>query len=164
MKTDATPASEIGTTLPPDLAAEAAALLSESDPADALAPGAEPEPADDAQLDTAAMLASLLQITFNNVIAPRRGDHWKMSADECASLGQVYGAVFDKYVPDFGTGPEVAAALVTVAILGPRIATDVANAKDADQDNIQQADNDAAEGAVTAAKSDESFGFQSSES
>lgn len=109
--------------LPDDLQAEADALLAEIDAplpaADVDSPGVE-------QAKTADMLSTLLQITFNAIVAPRRGDHWAMSQKECDALGSAYGAVIDKYFPDFDLGVEFVAVVTTVTVFGPRIAQDIA--------------------------------------
>lgn len=71
--------------------------------------------------ETAAMCTTLLGVTFNHALAPRLGDHWKLADDECSALGAAYGAVLDKYFPNLRAGPEVAAIVVTLAVLGPRV-------------------------------------------
>ncbi len=74
--------------------------------------------------DTGALIASLLDVTFNKLVAPKRGAHWQLSSDECDALGQAYGAVLDKRMPDFKTGPEITAVLVSVSVFVPRILQD----------------------------------------
>lgn len=107
------------------------------------APGAAPaSPAQGpaaAGVNTGEMITALLDITFNIGLAAKRGPHWKMPPEDCAQLGNAYGAVVDKYMPDLRTGPELTAIMVSVPILLPRILADLAAgkpapAKPADQD------------------------------
>lgn len=111
--------------LPDDLQVEAAALLAEAE----MVGVEQPEGAQVEVISTGEMLTGLFDITFNNVIAPRRGAHWKMSKDESKALGVAYGAVLDKHFPDLAAGPEVTAVLISIAVFGPRFATDAAAAK-----------------------------------
>jgi len=64
---------------------------------------------------TGELLAALLKPTFA-VMAPA----WGVTDDECALLGNAYGAVIDKYFPNFDFGVEFSALLVTLAVFGPR--------------------------------------------
>lgn len=64
---------------------------------------------------TAEVLAALLIPTFK-FMAPA----WEVSDGECALLGDAYGAVLDKYLPDLNVGVELSAALATLAVFGPR--------------------------------------------
>jgi len=116
--------------LPPELQAEADALLLETLDDTAPPVAAEGEPGATNGVDTGEMLGGLLLVTFNNLLAPKRGDHWKLAPGEAETLGQAYGVVIDKYFPDLGTGPELTAVLVSFAILGPRVAQDVAIANE----------------------------------
>src|SRR5690606_5676487 len=72
--------------------------------------------------ETAALCASLLEVTFNQLIAPKHGAHWKLERSECDALGKAYGAVLDKYFPNLRTGPEAAAILPSADVRGPSIA------------------------------------------
>lgn len=110
------------------LRSEADAALADFSPAPtetASAPSA-PEPSK----ETAEMCAALFAITFNEVVAPRQGEHWKLTEGECKSLGTAYGALLDKYFPDLRTGPEFAAIIVTLAVFGPRVMTTAKKAAD----------------------------------
>lgn len=78
----------------------------------AAAPGAEPEKP---EVTTGQLLTSLLVPTFG-ILAP----NWRVTNEECALLGESYGAVVDKYLPDLDLGVELAAALATFAVFGPR--------------------------------------------
>ncbi len=111
--------------LPPDLQAEADALLAETSvPSDQdIAPG-QPAPADN-DMPTGDLVGELLNLTVNGVVAPMRGSHWNMTEQECRSLGNAYGAVLDKYFPNLSMGAEVTALVVTVTVVGPRIAKDM---------------------------------------
>lgn len=64
---------------------------------------------------TAEVLTALLVPTFR-FMAPA----WEVTDGECALLGDAYGAVLDKYLPDFNVGVELSAALATLAVFGPR--------------------------------------------
>lgn len=64
----------------------------------------------------AELLTALLRPTFD-IMAP----NWMVTDMECAMLGEAYGAVIDKYWPDFAFGVELTALLVTVAVFGPRM-------------------------------------------
>lgn len=115
--------------LPDELQSEADALLAEIDFTPDAGPGAGPgaAAADSVGIPTGEMLTQFFDLAFNNVIAPRRGDHWKMSSAESEALGVASGAVVDKYFPDLSAGPEVTLALVVVAVFGPRIVQDYAD-------------------------------------
>ncbi|HZF30006.1 MAG TPA: hypothetical protein VE907_12865 [Gammaproteobacteria bacterium] len=106
---------------------EADAALAGAGPVGPVAPPVE---APVASKETADMCAMLLGVTFNQVLAPRSGDHWKLADEECTALGTAYGAVLDKYFPNLRTGPEAAAIIVTLAVLGPRV---MAHVKAADE-------------------------------
>ncbi len=119
--------------LPPELQAEAEAMIAEIEgeqPTNDTGAGAEGKP--DA-MPTGDMVAQLLGVTFNHVIAPRRGDHWKINDAEAKALGDAYGAVIDKYWPDFMNGPEIAAVLTSMAVLGPRMMQDAEQSKAKDK-------------------------------
>lgn len=64
---------------------------------------------------TGELLAALLKPTFA-VMAPA----WGVTDDECVLLGNAYGAVIDKYFPNFDFGVEFSAVVVTLAVFGPR--------------------------------------------
>lgn len=116
-----------GTPLPKDLQAEADALMAEASQPDAPQPGTPgaPAPADDrSKVDTGQVMTELLHITFNGLVAPKRGDHWKMSHDESKALGYAYAAVIDKYFPNLDLGVELTAIVVTVTVIGPRLGRD----------------------------------------
>lgn len=128
-----------GSALPEKMQSEAALLLAEIETTEA-----EPEaPAADAmsQDDINGMLSGLFFLTFNQVIAPRRGKHWSMTEAECVALGDAYGALIEKYFPDLRAGPEVAAVMVSITVFGPRVAQDVVLARQANKptdDNVKE--------------------------
>lgn len=64
---------------------------------------------------TGEVLTALLIPTFK-IMAPA----WEVTDGECAMLGEAYGAVLDKYLPDLSIGVELSAALATLAVFGPR--------------------------------------------
>ena len=108
--------------LPADLQAEADALLAESNVESVQStPDQEQRPED---VPTGEIIASFMEITFNGLIAPRRGLHWEMKRDECQAVGNAYGAVIDKYFPDLNVGVEFTAIIVTISVFGPRVAAD----------------------------------------
>lgn len=78
---------------------------------------------------TGEMIAGLLSITFNKVLAPKRGRHWELTNKEAEAAGDAYGALLDKYFPGFSIGPEGAAVAVTLVVFGPRVAIDAQIAK-----------------------------------
>lgn len=89
-------------------------------------PGLEPEEPKVTGINTGEMLGGLLMVTFNQVLAPRRGEHWALQAEEGLALGEAYGEVVDKYFPDFSGGCELTAIAVTLAVVGPRLMQDKA--------------------------------------
>ncbi len=86
-----------------EVAAEAAAV--------AAAP-AEPE------ISTAELLALPMQVAFS-IAAP----NWNITGTECQNMAEAWAPVIDKYMPGGLNrfGPEMAAAMVTLAILAPRV-------------------------------------------
>ena len=115
-----------------DLKAEADAALAAAPIVDVgIAPAAPAiDPAREAAENRAA-LAGLLSITFNDAIAPRLGAHWALTESQAKSLGDAYATVLDKYFPNWSTGPEVAAIVVSFAVFGPRAATTIAERRNA---------------------------------
>jgi len=102
-----------------NLAGKAAALEGELLGEGVGAPGAAPgEAIDQAQAGptNAELLTALLVPTFA-IMAPA----WRVTDAECAMLGEAYGAVMDKYFPDFSLGVELTAVLATLAVFGPRV-------------------------------------------
>lgn len=77
---------------------------------------AEPPPA--AEITTGQLLTAILVPVFK-VLAPA----WAVSRDECALLGEAWGAVVDKYLPDLDLGVELSAVLATALVFGPRWGT-----------------------------------------
>lgn len=62
---------------------------------------------------------------FGQVLTPAfalLAPNWNIQPAEVAALSEAYGALAAKYLPEVGeVGPEISAALVTVAILAPRV-------------------------------------------
>lgn len=79
--------------------------------------GATDDPAAPQQPTTGEIIGALLHPLFS-VAAPE----WKVHESECNMLGNAWGAVIDKYFPGMSIGVELNAAIITLAILGPRIA------------------------------------------
>ncbi len=75
-------------------------------------------------MSSAELCTALLGVTFNHVIAPRRGAHWQLSDGEAKALGEAYGAVLDKYAPSVPAGPEATAVMTSLVVLGPRFMAD----------------------------------------
>lgn len=96
-----------------------------TDPTPAQAGGA----GEGVRVDTAEACSTLLLITFE-LIAARKGAHWKMDEAEAREAGKAYGALLDKYYPDMQLGPEAAAVTVTAMIFLPRVAMDKALAEE----------------------------------
>jgi len=130
--------------LPDELQAEADALLLDDLETTQTLPGGVANDDDAPQNDheTGDMVAAILGVTLNGLVAPMRGDHWKMSADECATLGHAYGAVIDKYFPNFNGGVEITAIVVTLTAFGPRLAHDMAKQDDETPAASPASDND----------------------
>lgn len=104
----------------PALGAKAAALEGEIFLAGEIPPGAGAPPPGDrpkpVQPSSGELLTMLFRPTFD-IVAP----DWKVTDDECAMLGEAYGAVIDKYWPDFQLGVELSAVIATAVVFGPRL-------------------------------------------
>ena len=74
-------------------------------------------------IPTADIVGQLLGITFG-MVAAKAGDHWALNAGELKVAGDAYGAVIDKYIPNFGNSMsvEISAVLVTGMLVIPRLA------------------------------------------
>ncbi|GLX80884.1 hypothetical protein [Thalassotalea eurytherma] len=75
---------------------------------------AEAEP----EIESAALVSQVIQVSAD-IFAP----NWKIQAEESAQLGQVYGKLLDKYLPDSGLdkyGLELSALMVTAMVIGSR--------------------------------------------
>lgn len=105
----------------PELEAEADALLAE---ATVDAPATAADGGDQAEAPAVPLhqaLAQFLDITFNGLLKPR-GDYWAMSPGELGALSKAYANVILKYWPDFDLGVELTCIVVTVTVMGPRLA------------------------------------------
>lgn len=89
---------------------------------------------DPEQLQRVGLLRGALAMTFSalgQVIAARRGPHWKFSPDETEQLGNAWAPVVAPYVGAVGTYlPWLSAAAVTYAVVEKRVAIDIARAGD----------------------------------
>lgn len=75
----------------------------------------EPE---DPEIESGALMGEVVQ-TVADIFAP----NWQMQAEESEALGNVYGKLLDKYMPDSGLnkyGLEISAVLVTGMFLKSR--------------------------------------------
>lgn len=82
------------------------------------APGAPPE-----KEISSAELFLMVGGPWFDILAP----NWKVGQDEKKQLSDAYGALLDKYFPDWSTrfGPELAAVVVSAAVFGPRLAAKI---------------------------------------
>lgn len=97
------------------LADEAAALDGDENPVNGASAQAEPEKP---ELTTGELMATAIQATAD-IVAP----NWEIQAEESEALGEAYGALLDKYLPDSGLnnyGVEITALLVTGMVLKSR--------------------------------------------
>ena len=63
--------------------------------------------------------------TVFELVAMRRGEHWRLNNEESQAFGNALDAVLQKYAPQVGNvGPEASLLLVTAAVLMPRIQKD----------------------------------------
>lgn len=139
----------------PALQAEADAALAAA-PADEFGGELDAAPAEQpASEETAQLCASLLEVTCNQLLAAKHGDHWRISKEEAKALGAAYGAVLDKYFPNMRSGPELTAVLLTAAVFGPRVAETAARRSHEGKGN---SDGGTHEGQPRAAQSRGTFG------
>lgn len=83
---------------------------------------------DEPEIQTGELIAQVIQVTAE-VIAP----NWDLQQEECEQLGNVYGALLDKYLPDSGLekyGLEISALMLTGIILKSRIGTPLKKPKE----------------------------------
>lgn len=98
------------------LAAQAKALDGEISPETQLIENPEAEP--EIEISSGELMAQVIQVTAD-IAAP----NWKIQQEESEQLGNVYGALLDKYLPDSGLnnfGLEISALLVTGMVLKSR--------------------------------------------
>lgn len=89
-------------------------------------PPAGPSPEDKAHLSNALGLGF---DTAGRILASARGEHWRLSHDECRALGDAWAEALAPYLGQTGPYmPLFAAALVTVGVAAPRIVQDRAGA------------------------------------
>ncbi len=105
-----------------DLKAKASEIDNEAHPPapeptpDTETPEQEPEEVSTGLPPTSEILAQLLQPAAM-ILAP----NWNLQAQEIGALADAWAPVIDKYFPDMNLGVEMSAALVTLAIIGPRL-------------------------------------------
>lgn len=105
----------------PELEAEADAVLADSA---VHTPATAAEGGDQAEAPAVPLhqaLAQFLDITFNGLLK-QRADYWAMSPGELSALSKAYANVILKYWPDFDLGVELTCIVVTVTVMGPRLA------------------------------------------
>lgn len=113
---DKTPAADGPLTDGPALDALASEAATMAPPADGAAPAGDVAAQADA-IPSGELCKMVLGPLFA-IFAP----NWNVTATEVDQLGNVYGAVLDKYFPgglgEFG--PEITACLITCAVIAPR--------------------------------------------
>lgn len=106
-----------------DLEDIAAAEMAESDNSGEETSAAE-TPLDDPKMDTGQMITALLIVGFD-LVASRRGPHWKLKESEALETGKAVGTVLDKYFPDMTShGPEITAVMACTMVMIPRLHVD----------------------------------------
>lgn len=83
----------------------------------------EPEPGPEDMSLGGEELAFIFSVGFD-LLAARRGDHWKLKFDEAEKLGFATDKVLEKYFPDIQTGPEVTLLLTAGMFVAPRLMID----------------------------------------
>lgn len=116
-----------------DLAALAGATQAEDftpGPEHTSAPAVQEKP----RLPIGDMLAGVMVVAFN-LVAARRGDHWKLKPEEAEELGGALGDVADHYFPQLELGPLPVLGGVAAMVIVPRVMHDQALlAKDAEKE------------------------------
>jgi len=103
-------------------------------------PGAPEDPSPETEGEGAEALACLLMVG-SNMLAARRGAHWELSEEESLALAKPLETVMEKYMGTVSVGPEAALVVASLMVIGPRLATDSALAKKADQEQREAAKN-----------------------
>ncbi len=90
---------------------------------------AEQQPVEDieeAAPDTlgAEACGMLAGVAFD-LVATRRGEHWRLSEQERQLIGENLDAVLAKYLPGVNMGPEASLAVVLAAVVMPRLRADM---------------------------------------
>tara|TARA_Y100000994_G_C15703663_1_gene446400 strand:+ start:1284 stop:1778 length:495 start_codon:yes stop_codon:yes gene_type:complete len=97
------------------LTAEGEALDGEQNPLTGETPDKEPA---ELEIPTGELMAQVVQTTAD-IFAP----NWEIQPDESEALGNAYGALLDKYMPDSGLdkwGLEITALMVTGMVIRSR--------------------------------------------
>lgn len=69
------------------------------------------------------MFALMISMSFN-LVAARKGEHWKLKAEEAQELAIASDAAIEQYMPDFEVSPIWVLGAVGAGIMLPRIAED----------------------------------------
>jgi hypothetical protein len=69
------------------------------------------------------MFALMIGMSFN-LVAARKGEHWKLKAEEAQELAVASDAAIEEYMPDFEVSPIWVLGAVGAGIMIPRIAED----------------------------------------
>lgn len=102
--------------------AEASAAESGADPN-------EPDPQTVEACQTAAVVVC-------EILASRRGAHWRLKEDEAQALADPAARCVEKYLPDVAVGPELSLAMALGGIALPRLMAD----RQAEQERQAQAE------------------------
>lgn len=80
-------------------------------------------PVEKPRLEISEALTGLVMVAFN-LIAARRGEHWKLNHDEAAELGGAMGDVVNEYFPGVNMGPLPILGGVAAMVIVPRVMID----------------------------------------
>ncbi|HET8701031.1 MAG TPA: hypothetical protein VFL97_05130 [Nitrococcus sp.] len=69
------------------------------------------------------LVASLAKMT-GEILAARRGDHWRLADREALAWAEAAVPVINKYAPDFQSSPELALVLASAMLVLPRMQQD----------------------------------------
>lgn len=86
--------------------------------------GSEPSGSDQGEVE---LVASLAKMT-GEILAARRGDHWRLADREALAWAEAAVPVINKYAPDFQSSPELALVLASAMLVLPRLQGDKAAA------------------------------------
>lgn len=86
--------------------------------------GAPAQTVDPAEVELVAALAKMT----GEMVAARRGEHWRLADREAMAWAEAAVPVIQKYAPDFKSSPELALVLCTGLLVLPRVQADRAAA------------------------------------
>lgn len=75
--------------------------------------------------DEVQLVASLAKMS-GELLAARRGDHWRLADREAMAWAEAAVPVLNKYAPDFKSSPELALVLASIVLVIPRVQADKA--------------------------------------